>query len=94
MKFGQLKTVINRHPGRHDWISISIGLGVDAVIQAESPMLDTIDDYEVDWIAPSTLGEETVSSGISTVSDEVIPAIEVHLKERIANHDETGTIGE
>ena len=82
MKFGELKTVINRHPGRHDWISISIGLGVDAIIQAESPLLDCMDDYEVAWIAPSTLGEETVSTGISTVSDEMIPAIEVHLKER------------
>ena len=82
MRFGELKTVINRHPGRHDWISISIGLGVDAVIQAESPLLDCMDDYEVAWIAPSTLGEETVSTGISTVSDEMIPAIEVHLKEK------------
>lgn len=82
MKFGELKTVINRHPGRHDWISISIGLGVDAVIQAESPLLDCMDDYEVAWIAPSTLGDETVTTGISTVSDEMIPAIEVHLKEK------------
>lgn len=82
MKFGELKTVINRHPGRHDWISISIGLGVDAIIQAESQLLDCMDDYEVAWIAPSTLGDETVSTGISTVSDEMIPAIEVHLKEK------------
>ncbi len=82
MKFGELKTVINRHPGRHDWISVSIGLGVDAVIQAESPLLDCMDDYEVAWIAPSTLGDETVTTGISTVSEEMIPAIEVHLKEK------------
>ena len=81
MRFGELKTVINRHPGRHDWISISIGLGVDAVIQAESPLLDIMDEYEVDWIAPSTLGDETVTTGVSTVSDEIIPCIEVHLKE-------------
>lgn len=82
MKFGELKTVINRYPGRHDWISVSIGLGVDAVIQAESPLLDCVDDYEVAWIAPSTLGDETVTTGISTVSEEMIPAIEVHLKEK------------
>lgn len=82
MKFGELKTVINRHPGRHDWISVSIGLGVDAVIQAESPLLDCMDDYEVAWIAPSTLGDETVTTGISTVSEEMVPAIEVHLKEK------------
>lgn len=81
MKFKELKQVINRHPGRHDWISISIGLGVDAVIKAESPMMDCIDEYEVDWIAPSTLGEETVTTGVSTVSDEVLPCLEVHLKE-------------
>lgn len=32
MKFRELKAVINRYPGRHDWIAISIGLGTDALI--------------------------------------------------------------
>lgn len=85
MKFGELKKVINRHSGRHDWISINIGLGTDALIQAESPLLDCMDDYEVDWIAPGTLGDETVTTGVSTVTDEVLPCIEVHLKEMKKN---------
>ena len=51
MKFKELKEVINRHPGRHDKIAITIGLGNDAIIEAESPILDFLDDYEVAWIA-------------------------------------------
>lgn len=29
MKFGELKTVINRHPGRHDWIIEENGYKVE-----------------------------------------------------------------
>ena len=74
MKFGELKTVINRHSGRHEWISITIGLGTDAIIQNDSPLLDMLDDYEVSWMAPGTIGE-------STVTHKEVPCIEVHLKE-------------
>lgn len=75
MKFSELKTVINRCSGRHDWIAITIGLGTDALIEAESPILDYLDDYEVSWIAPSTIGH-------NKVTDEEEPCIEVHLKEK------------
>lgn len=75
MKFGELKTVINRSPGRHDWVAVTIGLGTDAIISAESPILDLIDDYEVAWIAPSTIGE-------NLVTDKEQPCIEVHLQEK------------
>lgn len=75
MKFGELKQVINRNPGRHEWVAINIGLGTDAVVKAESPMLDLIDDYEVAWICPSTVGE-------NLVTDKEQPCIEVHLKEK------------
>lgn len=78
MRFKALKEIINRHPGRHDKIAISIGLGTDAIIEAESEILDFLDDYEVDWIAPDTVGRNTVTN-----EDE--PCIEVHLKER--EHD-------
>lgn len=80
MKFGELKTVINRHSGRHDRIAITIGLGTDAVIEAESPLLDCLDDYEVDWIAPSTVGH-------NTVTDSEEPCIDVHLNEKEVNDD-------
>ena len=82
MKFGELKKVINRSAGRHMWCSISIGLGVDAVIQAESPLLDVMDDFEVAWIGAASFGEETVTDGRSTVTDEQEPCLEIHLKER------------
>lgn len=75
MKFEELKKVISRHEGRHEWISISIGLGSDALIQAESPILDCLDDYEISYINPGTVGE-------STVTDDAVPCIEVHLKEK------------
>ena len=78
MKFSELKKVINRHSGRHDWISVSIGLGTDAVIAAESPILDGLDEYEVAWIAPGTFGR-------STVTEEETPCIEVHLVEKSEN---------
>lgn len=81
MKFKELKEVINRHPGRHDKIAITIGLGNDAIIEAESPLLDCLDDYEVAWIAP-----ETVGNNIVTDSDE--PCIDVHLKDK-EEHDGT-----
>lgn len=74
MKFKELKEVINRCKGRHDKIAISIGLGNDAIIEAESPILDCFDNYEVAWIAPETVGQN-----IATNSDE--PCIDVHLKE-------------
>ena len=80
MKFGELKTVINRHSGRHDKIAITIGLGTDAIIEAESPLLDCLDDYEVAWIAPSTVGR-------NTVTDSEEPCIDVHLKERKEQRD-------
>ena len=83
MKFSELKTVINRYTGRHDKIAVTIGLGTDAVIEAESPLLDCLDDYEVDWIAPSTVGYNTV-----TDSDE--PCIDVHLKEKNEVRDVEG----
>lgn len=73
MRFSELKQVINRHPGRHDKIAITIGLGNDAIIEAESPILDCLDDYEVAWIAPETVGKNLV-----TESEE--PCIEVHLE--------------
>lgn len=75
MTFGELKQVINRHPGRHDKIAIAIGLGNDAIIEAESPLLDCLDDYEVAWIAPDTVGR-------NIVTDSEEPCIEVHLKEK------------
>ena len=75
MKFAELKQVINRHSGRHDKIAVTIGLGCDAVIEAESEILDYLDDYEVAWIAPSTVGE-------NLVTDKEEPCIEVHLKEK------------
>ena len=75
MKFGELKQVVNRCSGRHDKIAITIGLGNDAIIEAESEILDYLDDYEVAWIAPSTVGH-------NTVTDEDEPCIDVHLKEK------------
>ena len=75
MKFGELKQVINRNPGRHEWVAVTIGLGTDAVISADSPILDLLDDYEVSWIAPSTFGE-------NTVTDRDEPCLDVHLKEK------------
>jgi len=80
MKFGELKKVINRHNGRHDKIAITIGLGTDAIIEAESPPLDCLDDYEVAWIAPSTVGH-------NTVTDSEEPCIDVHLNERKVAQD-------
>ena len=74
MLFKELKTVINRHDGRHDKISVSIGMGTDAIIEAESPILDCLDDYVVKWIAPGTVGE-------NIVTDSQEPCIEVHLEE-------------
>ncbi len=74
MKFKELKEVINRHSGRHGKIAISIGLGNDAIIEAESPILDCLDDYEVAWIAPETVGK-------NIVTDSEEPCIDVHLKE-------------
>lgn len=84
MKFKELKEVINRHPGRHDKIAITIGLGNDAIIEAESPLLDCLDDYEVAWIAP-----ETVGNNIVTDSEE--PCIDVHLKEKKEDSDGKNT---
>ena len=75
MTFAELKQAINRHPGRHDKIAITIGLGTDAIIEAESPLLDCLDDYEVAWIAPDTVGR-------NIVTDDAEPCIEVHLKEK------------
>lgn len=74
MKFKELKEVINRHTGRHDKIAISIGLGTDAIIEAESPILDFLDEYEVAWIAPETVGHNIVTN-----SED--PCIDVRLKE-------------
>ena len=74
MKFKELKEVINRCKGSHFKISISIGLGNDAIIEAESPILDCLDDYEVAWIAPETVGK-------NIVTDSEEPCIDVHLKE-------------
>ena len=81
MKFGELKKVINRSKGRHMWVAISIGLGNDAVIQAESPLLDKMDEYEVDWIGADLFGEETVTDGRNKVTDEDIPCLSIHLKD-------------
>lgn len=83
MKFGELKKVINRHAGRHDKIAITIGLGTDAVIDAESPLLDCLDDYEVAWIAPSTVGH-------NIVTDSEEPCIDVHLKDKNEVRDVEG----
>lgn len=80
MKFSELKNVINRHPGRHEKIAITIGLGTDAIIEAESPILDYLDDYDVAWIAPSTVGH-------NTVTDSEEPCIDVHLKEKEVAND-------
>lgn len=80
MKFKELKQVINRHSGRHDKIAITIGLGNDAIIEAESPLLDCLDDYEVAWIAPETVGQNIVTN-----SEE--PCIEIHLKEKKDGED-------
>lgn len=76
MKFKELKDVINRNSGRHDHVAIHIGLGCDAVIEAESEILDFLDDYDVKWIAPSTVGK-------STVTEEEEPCIEIHLDKPI-----------
>ena len=81
MKFKELKEVINRHPGRHNKIAITIGLGNDAIIEAESPILDFLDDYEVAWIAPETVGH-------NIVSDSEEPCIDVHLKDSEGSEDE------
>ncbi len=75
MKFSELKKVINRCTGRHNKIAITIGLGTDAIIEAESPLLDCLDDYEVDWIAPNTVGN-------NIVTDSEEPCIDVYLKEK------------
>ncbi len=83
MKFGELKTVFNRSPGRHDKIAVTIGLGNDAIIEAESPLLDCLDDYEVAWIAPETVGHNIV-----TESEE--PCIDVHLKDKNEVRDVEG----
>ena len=81
MKFAELKQVINRHPGRHDKIAVSIGLGCDAIIEAESKILDYLDNYEVAWIAPSTVGENIVTN-----NEE--PCIEIHLREMQEEQDD------
>ena len=83
MKFGELKKTINRCTGRHDKIAITIGLGTDAIIEAESPLLDCLDDYEVAWIAPSTVGH-------NTVTDSEEPCIDVHLKDKNEVWDDEG----
>lgn len=83
MKFCELKTVINRCTGRHDKIAVTIGLGTDAIIEAESPLLDCLDDYEVVWIAPSTVGH-------NCVTDSEEPCIDVHLKEKKVNDVKRG----
>ena len=85
MKFGELKRVINRHAGRHDSIAVSIGLGSDAIIEAESEILDYLDDYEVDWIAPSTVGH-------NTVTDSQEPCIDVHLKKPKRKQEEKADV--
>ena len=69
---------VTARAGRHDKIAITIGLGTDAIIEAESPLLDCLDDYEVAWIAPSTVGH-------NTVTDSEEPCIDVHLKEKKVN---------
>ena len=83
MKFSELKKVINRYKGRHDKIAITIGLGTDAIIEAESPLLDCLDDYSVAWIAPSTVGH-------NIVTDSEEPCIEVHLKDQNEVQDVEG----
>ena len=75
MKFSELKNVINRCTGRHNKIAITIGLGTDAIIEASSPLLDCLDDYEVAWIAPNTVGN-------NIVTDSEEPCIDVYLKEK------------
>ena len=75
MKFKELKEIINRYSGRHDKIAICIGLGSDAIIEAESPIIDYLDEYEVSWIAPGTVGK-------NLVSDDDEPCIEIHLKDK------------
>lgn len=72
MKFKELKDIINRSPGRHDRLAIHIELGFDAIIASDSEILDFLDDYSVKWIAPSTIGQ-------STVTNEEEPCIEIHL---------------
>lgn len=74
MKFSELKQVINRSPGRHAKIAITIGLGNDAIIEAESPLLNCLDDYNVLWIAPGTVG-------LNIVTDSEEPCIDIHLQE-------------
>ena len=83
MKFSELKTVINRCTGRHNKIAVTIGLGTDAIIEAESPLLDCLDDYEVDWIAPNTVGN-------NIVTDSEEPCIDVYLKEKNEVRDVEG----
>ena len=72
MLFKELKSIINRQPGRHDRVAIHIDLGCDAIVESESEILDFLDDYNVKWIAPSTVGK-------SSVTDEEEPCIEIHL---------------
>ena len=74
MKFKELKEIINRCKGRHDKIAISIGIGNDAIIEAESPILDCLDEYEVLWIAPESVGQ-------NIVTDSQEPCIDIHLKD-------------
>lgn len=74
MKFGELKSIINRHKGRHDLVAVHIGLGCDGIIEAESPIIDMLDAYEVDWVAPAKAGR-------FYLADWDLPCIEVHLKE-------------
>jgi hypothetical protein len=83
MKFSELKKVINRCTGRHNKIAVTIGLGTDAIIEAESPLLDCLDDYEVDWIAPNTVGN-------NIVTDSEEPCIDVYLKEKNEVRDVEG----
>lgn len=83
MKFSELKKVINRCTGRHNKIAITIGLGTDAIIEASSPLLDCLDDYEVDWIAPNTVGN-------NIVTDSEEPCIDVYLKEKNEVRDVEG----
>lgn len=83
MKFSELKNVINRCTGRHNKIAITIGLGTDAIIEASSPLLDCLDDYEVAWIAPNTVGN-------NIVTDSEEPCIDVYLKEKNEVRDVEG----
>lgn len=76
MKVKELKEIINRYPGRRDWLKIYEGLDLVCITKSESISLDLLDEWEIDWIAP-----DMTDKGVRDIG-ETGPCIKIVLKER------------